>query len=251
MFAGDAVLADVGDEPAVAPVAPPFVERNELLRAAVVDTARSRSRSAGRPAGRPDPTSSPAIARAPRDAAVGRRDHAHVVAGAGVVPLAVAVAVVRALRPRVARDPGLVPEGSRRECRRDRVRQVRPPSVERLTSRMGRCRPRRSRGRDQPDVVLRVVGHRRVADPRPRAAGVGRSSSRAARRSSTSGRRSARSPRRGCSSRRRRTSGRSGSATIVLPEGERVGLELRPVLVLASGFVYGSELIGVATTLPA
>ena len=75
--------------------------------------------------------------RAPGDAAVGRRDHAHVVARAVVVELDVAVAVVRALRPRVACDPGLVPEAFPAECRQSTgFDQVRPPSVERLTSRM-------------------------------------------------------------------------------------------------------------------
>ena len=109
--------------------------------------------------------------RAPGDAAVGRRDHPHRVAGAVVVELDVAVAVVRARGPRVAGDPGLVPEAPRRLSGVDGIR----PGQAAVGRAVDEQDVAAAAGVDpeaegEPDVVLRVVGDRRVADPRPRAA---------------------------------------------------------------------------------
>ena len=110
---------------------------------------------------------------APCEAAVGRRVHEDLSPGAEVVPLLVAVAVMRALRPGIARDPVLVEEPADEGLDWVLPRQ---PTVRRSAHEDSRGRaerrethPERER-RDHPDVVQRVVSDRRIADPGPRPA---------------------------------------------------------------------------------
>ena len=117
--------------------------------------------------------------RAPRETAVRGRAHHQLVALAVVGPLRVAVPVEGARRPGVAGDPVLVVEAARAKRNRDRAlpcetavrRSAREDGARGSEKRRGRPEGER---RDHPDVVLRVVGHRRVADPRPRPALVER-----------------------------------------------------------------------------
>ena len=115
--------------------------------------------------------------RAPRETPVRRRAHEDLLAHPEVVPLRVAVPVVRALRPRVAGDPVLVEERARPRGCRDR-RCPRQASVGRAAGQNRARRPERRRARpererrDHPDVVHRVVRHGGIADPRPGPAGV-------------------------------------------------------------------------------
>ena len=122
------------------------------------------------------------LGRAPRQAAVGRGGHHHLVPGTVVVPLRVAVAVVGARRPRVTGDPRLVPEAPRRLGGSDRVRPGQA-AVGRAVDEQPEAGPARvdPEAEGEPDVVLRVVGDRRIADPGPGAALVDRRAGQAAR----------------------------------------------------------------------
>ena len=172
--------------------------------------------------------------RPPREAAVRRRAHEDAVPEPVVVPLRVAVAVVRALRPRVAGDPVLVVEVGRAERRGDRAlpgeasvgRSAREDRARRTER--GQAHPERER-RDHPDVVHRVIGDRRVADPRPGPALVDRRPGQHAGRPGAA------------RVRRRRPADVARAASRVEPSGleggdhgvaeaERVGLDLSPVL---------------------
>ena len=180
--AGDIVLAYAGDERAPTPGSASVGRADRVLRSAVCgerndDVAvRLHDRLAAEPGG-----TARIADRPPGDPAVGRRDHLHGVALAVVVELDVAVAVVRARGPRVAGDPGLVPEGPRRLSGIDRVRPGQA-AVARAVDEQDVPAPAGvdPEAQSQPDVVLRVIRDRRVADPRPRAAFPDRGSGQAA-----------------------------------------------------------------------
>src|SRR5207245_1185343 len=108
---------------------------------------------------------------APGQTAIGRGAHLHPVSVRVVVPLRVAMAVVRACRGVVARDPGLVEvaasgDGDRRLPVDAASR--RPADEDRSTGDRGRT-PESKRDRE-PGVVSDVVRDGRVADPRIRPA---------------------------------------------------------------------------------
>ena len=214
---------------------PPFVDRNELCAPPLFEYGTTTFPFGCTTGWPPRPDEQPAESTGPQvSAAVGRRDHAHVVARAVVVELDVAVAVVRALRPRVARDPGLVPEASVRVAGVNRVRPgqaaVGRAVDEQDVTVSSSVDPEAER---EPDVVLRVERDRRVADPRPRAARVDGGSGQAA------GRPRAAAVLRGRENEVARAAAAEPAAGLRqrddrLPECERVGLELRLVLVTAS-----------------
>ena len=137
---------------------------------------RRRFRSAARSAGRPGRRAPGGLTRRPPgEPAVGRCAHRQQVAEPVVVPLRVAISVMRAGGPVVAGDPALVEGAAAHGCDRDGIGEG-SAAVRRSAHQDRRAADGGvERERDhEPDVVHRVIGDGRVADARIRPALVDR-----------------------------------------------------------------------------